>query len=114
MAIVAPLSASMIAISSTPKFFTGEFEMTRHWLAGAAALAMMTGIAFAQGTSSASSTSAQSTAPAAESPGAAGATSTAPPAGVSPAPASPNITDYGTGGMQALPGTSPNNGTGTH
>ena len=35
--------------------------MTRHWLAGAAALAMMTGVAFAQDTSSESSTTTRST-----------------------------------------------------
>ena len=35
--------------------------MTRHWLAGVAAFAMMTGVAVAQGMSSKSSTSTQST-----------------------------------------------------
>ncbi len=42
--------------------------MTRHWLAGAAAFAMMTGLAFAQGTSETSTTtrSTTSTAPGAE------------------------------------------------
>ena len=37
-----------------------------------------------------------------------------PPAAVSSVPANPNITNYGTGGMQALPGTAPNIGQRTH
>lgn len=83
--------------------------MTRHWLVGAAAFLMMTGVAFAQGISSGSSTSTQSM------PGgntSAAATSSTPPAAPGSAPANPNITNYGTGGMQALPGTSPNIGKG--
>jgi hypothetical protein len=39
----------------------GDSDMTRHWLAGAAAFAMMTGVAFAQDTSSESSTTTRST-----------------------------------------------------
>jgi hypothetical protein len=35
--------------------------MTKHWLAGAAALAMMTGVAYAQGMSSGSSVATQPT-----------------------------------------------------
>jgi len=76
---------------------------------GAAAFLMMTGVAFAQGISPGSSTSTQSM------PGgntSAAATSSTPPAAPGSAPANPNITNYGTGGMQALPGTSPNIGKG--
>jgi hypothetical protein len=42
-------------------YLQGEHEMTKYWLAGAAAFAMMTSVAFAQGMSSESSTSTQST-----------------------------------------------------
>jgi hypothetical protein len=83
--------------------------MTRRWLMGAAAFLMMTGVSFAQGISSGSSTSTQSM-PGGNTSGA--ATSSTPPAAPSSAPANPNITNYGTGGMQALPGTSPNIGKG--
>lgn len=94
--------------------------MTRHCLAGAAAFAMMTGLASAQGMSSPSSTSPQpatpSSAPAGGSNGAGAATSSAPqsPGGASAAPANPSITNYGTGGMQPMPGAPPEPGTGPH
>jgi hypothetical protein len=84
--------------------------MTRHWLVCAAAFLMMTGVAFAQGISSGLSTSTQSM-PGGNTSGAA-TSSTPPPAAPRSAPANPNITNYGTGGMQALPGTSPNIGKG--
>jgi len=85
--------------------------MTRQWLAGAAALAMMTGAALAQGVSSESPIAPQ---PTAGSNSAGGVTSsTPPPAPASAAPANPSVTNFGTGGVQALPGTSSNIGIGT-
>lgn len=80
--------------------------MTSQWLAGAAAFAVMTGVAFAQGTSSGSS---------AASPGSGAASSSTASAGTaSSAPANPAVTNYGTGGMQPLPASPPEVGTGTH
>ncbi len=85
--------------------------MTRRWLAGAAAFAMMTGAAFAQGMSSGSSAPTPSTA----SPGSGAASSSTASAGAaSSAPANPAVTNYGTGGMQPLPASPPEVGTGTH
>jgi hypothetical protein len=85
--------------------------MTRHWLAAAAALAMMTGVALAQGASSESPIVPQ---PTAGSNSAGGVTSsTPPPAPASTTPTIPSVTNFGTGGVQALPGTSSNIGTGT-
>jgi hypothetical protein len=84
--------------------------MTRQFLAGAAAFALMTGVAMGQGLSSASS---PPTEPTTESSSSGIATSSTPPqAAASPALANPSVTNYGTGGMQALPGTSPNIGAG--
>jgi hypothetical protein len=87
--------------------------MTKHWLAGITAVAMMmTGAASAQGISSESPIAPR---PTAGSNSAGGVTSStpAPPAPATVAPANPSITNFGTGGQQALPGSSSNIGTGT-
>ncbi len=88
--------------------------MMRHWLAGITVVAMMTGAALAQGISSESPIAPQ---PTAGSNSAGGVTSSTPaqppPAAASAAPANPSVTNFGTGGQQALPGSSSNIGTGT-
>jgi hypothetical protein len=86
--------------------------MTRHWLAGAAAFAMMTGVALAQGTPTGTSAAAPSTAPAVGSSSAGAALSA--PSAVGAAPANPNVSNYGTGGMQTPPGSPPASVTGVH
>jgi hypothetical protein len=94
--------------------------MTRRWLAAAAALAMTTGFALAQGASSGSSPSTQPTTTSAVPPvgnhssavAAPGTPPTSPAVGGSTA-ANPNITNYGTSGMRRPPGSPAQIGTGT-
>jgi hypothetical protein len=94
--------------------------MTRRWLAAAAAFAMMSGFALAQGVSSGSSTSTQPTTTSTVRPLgnnsagiAAPSTPLSPPAVGRAERANPNITNYGSGGMQRPPGSPAQIGTGT-
>ena len=87
--------------------------MRKQWLAGAAVAAMMTGAALAQGVSSESSVLPQPTAGSNSAGGVTSSTPPAPPDPASAAPANPSVTNFGTAGQQALPGSSSNIGAGT-